>query len=86
MLVLYEAVRQWKLALPFVPFIRRCLKIGILLLLCHNVPFLLARVIPPHIVVLRPDNECKVPSNYTEEDLVTTAVVRLIVILVYLYQ
>lgn len=72
------------MTLPFVPFILRCLKIGILLLLCHRTPLLLARVVPPHIVVLRPDDECEVPRDETEQDLVTTAVVRLVVISVYL--
>jgi hypothetical protein len=83
-LVLYQAISS-ELTLPLVPFIRRCLEIGILLLLCHHTPFLLARVVPPHIVVLRPDDECEVPRDETEQDLVTTAVVRLIVISVYLY-
>ena len=82
---LYQAASQ-ELILPLVPFIRRRLKIGILLLLCHHSPFLLARVIPPHIVVLRPYDECKVPRDETKQNLVTTAVVWLIVISVYLYR
>lgn len=61
-LELYQAPRQ-ELTLPLVPFVRRRLKIYILLLLCHRTPLILARVIPPHVVVLRPDNEHKVPRD-----------------------
>ena len=52
----------------------------------HHTPFLLARVIPPHVVVLRPDDEREVPRDETEQDLVAAAVVWLIVISVYLYR
>jgi hypothetical protein len=43
-------------------------------------------VVPPHIVVLRPDDERKIPRHESEQNLVAAAVIWLIVILVYLYR
>jgi hypothetical protein len=80
-LALPRAVNQWKgVYIPLVPFIGSSLKIVVLLLLCHHTPLLVAFVVPPHIVILSPNDECEVPRHEPEQNLVAAAVERLIIV------
>lgn len=71
--------------IPLVPLLRSGIQINILLLLRHASPDLLPCRVPPHIVELNTDDEDNVPSQNTQQHLVSASVKRLIIISVNLF-